>query len=73
MLTKEKVIEIINKNDLSLDPQNTSEEESFKSLGVDSLDFFNVLVEIEEITGQKVPDEDVDKLNNIKELLDYFS
>jgi len=73
MLTKEKIVEIINGCGLSLDHQETSQDVTFKSLGVDSLDFFNVLEEIEEITGKKVPDGDVAKLTNIKELLEYFS
>lgn len=74
MLNEEKAIEIINNClGLSLDPKNTPADANFKSLGIDSLDFFNVVVELEALTGRKVPDSDVDKLTNIKSLVEYFA
>lgn len=74
MLNAEKVIETINRTlNLSLDPVTTPQDEGFKSLGIDSLDFYNVLIELEAVTGRKVPDEDVDKLTTIQSLVDYFS
>ena len=74
MLTEQKVIEVINNLglDLELDPQNTSPHESLRSLGIDSLDVFNILVELEELTCQKVPDGDVDKLTSINKIVEYF-
>lgn len=74
MLNAEKVIEIFNRIlNLSLDPATTSQDAGFKSFGIDSLDVFNVLVELESVTGRKVPDEDVEKLTTIRSLVGYFS
>lgn len=74
MLSREQAIETINQAlNLGLDPATTPIDVKFKSLGIDSLDVFNVLVELEELTGKKVPDEDVEKLSTIGDLLDYFS
>ncbi len=74
MLNEEKIIELINNClELNLDPKNTPVDVNFKSLGIDSLDFYNVLVELETITGRKVPDDDVEKLSTIKSLVEYFA
>ncbi len=74
MMNVEKVVEAINRTlNLSLDPVTTPQDDGFKSLGIDSLDFFNVLVELESMTGRNVPDEDVEKLTSIRSLVDYFS
>ena len=73
-MTPQTVIQTINSVlGLSLSPTDTPLEASLKSLGIDSLDVFNVLVELEGVTGKKVPDEDVEKLSTIQRLADYFS
>lgn len=74
MLNEEKIIEIINQSlEMSLDPKNTPVDVNFKSLGIDSLDFYNVLVELETMTGRKVPDDDVERISTIKDLVEYFA
>lgn len=74
MLGKAELLVLINQS-LNLNIADTSEQfdAKLKSLGVDSLDIFNVLVELENATGKKVPDEDVEKLTTIRSLIDYFS
>lgn len=73
MLNEEKVIEIINRClELNLDPKNTPVDVKFKELGIDSLDSFNVLIELEALTGRNIPDDDVAKLVTIKSLVEYF-
>lgn len=74
MLNSEKAIEIINRSlRLNLDVVTTPLDAEFKSLGIDSLDIYNVLVELEALTGKHVPDKDVDSLTTIRSLVDYFS
>ena len=74
MITNEKVIETINNAlNLNLDLETTPLDASFKSLGIDSLDVFTILVELEALTGCDAPYEDVDKLSTIRSLTDYFS
>ena len=45
--------------------------DSFKKLGLDSLDLFNLFVELETITGIQIPDEDIEHLTSIKAVLEY--
>lgn len=46
---------------------------SFEELGLDSLDVFNLFLELETITGQVVPDEDVDRLLTIADIINYYN
>lgn len=74
MLNEAKIIEIINQSlEMSLDPKNTPVDVNFKLLGIDSLDFYNVLVELETMTGRKVPDDDLERISTIKDLVEYFA
>lgn len=73
-MTPETVIATINSVlGLQLSTTDTPLDNSLKSMGIDSLDVFNVLVELEALTGKKVPDEDVEKLNTVRRLADYFA
>jgi acyl carrier protein len=49
------------------------EDDLSSAAGLDSLDIYNVLIELEEITDTKVPDEDVSRLKTIRSMLDYFN
>jgi acyl carrier protein len=75
LLTKEQIITIINRLELGfqLDPKTAVADATLKSLGVDSLDKFNLLLELEAATGKKVPDSDIEKLSSIQEIEKYFS
>jgi acyl carrier protein len=73
MLTEQDVVNLIGELDINVDVDALSAEATLKSLGIDSLDVFTLLVEIERKTGKKIPDEDVDKLDTINAIVDYFS
>jgi acyl carrier protein len=74
VLNEEKIIELMNTClRMNLDPKSTPVDVNFKSLGIDSLDFYNVLVELETMTGRKVPDGDIEKISTIKDLVKYFA
>ena len=74
MLSEQKVIEIINHTlGLSLHPDTTNVDATLKSLGIDSLDLFNIIAEIEILTGKSMLDEDIQKIISIKSLALYFS
>lgn len=45
----------------------------FADQGIDSLDVFNLLLELQEKTGKEVSDEDVGDIRTVNDLLDYFS
>jgi acyl carrier protein len=74
MINNEVVINLINKSlNLQFDPKNTPTDVSFKSLGIDSLDMFSVLVDLEALTGRDLPDSEVENLVTIDDLVRYFS
>ena len=74
MLNAEQMIELLNRClQMNLDTKNTPVDVKFSTLGIDSMDFFNILMELESVTGKKIPDSDVDNLTTIKELVDYFA
>lgn len=73
MLTEQDVIDIIGDLDINLDKSEIKNDTTLKSLGIDSLDIFNILVELETKTGKTIPDDDVDKLSTINSIVEYFS
>jgi len=48
-------------------------DSSFEDVGLDSLDIFNLFLELETITGKVVPDSDIDSLLTIADILKYHS
>ena len=44
-----------------------------KTLDIDSYDFLNLLIGLNEKLGVEVPEQDYGKLWSLKEMLDYFS
>lgn len=44
-----------------------------KTLDIDSYDFLNFLIGLNEKLGVEVPEEDYGKLRTMKEMFDYFS
>ena len=74
MLSKTQIEEIMLNAGLAVDlqpPIPTSEE--FSDLGLDSLDVFNILVELETLTGIEVPDSDIEKVQTIDDIHTYFT
>ena len=41
-------------------------------LGADSLDTVELIMEIEEVFGLDIPDEDAEKIQSVKDVLDYI-
>lgn len=73
MLDKKDIKKVFDEVGLNIDVDQVDASAPLNSVGVDSLDFFSVLVELEKLTGTTVPDEDVDKLSSIDDIIAYFS
>lgn len=73
MLTEEQVRQAIADAGIEADPATIPADARLTDHGLDSLDIFNLLIEIQGITDREVPDEDVDKLESIRAIVDYFS
>lgn len=72
MITEQQVRKAMKDNDVQVDADAVPTDVSFVDLGMDSLDFFNVVAELQDITGREIPDEDIDRLRTIDGIIDYF-
>jgi Acyl carrier protein len=73
MLTEADVKQAMTDSGVTTDVSNLRSEQAFSEYGLDSLDLFNLFVELEGKTGVTVPDEDLDKLTSINDVLVYFN
>ena len=59
---------------LGLDEANVRMESSFlDDLGADSLDIVEFIMALEEEFGLEIPDEDVEKIVTVKDVVEYIS
>ncbi|KAB2953767.1 acyl carrier protein [Heliorestis acidaminivorans] len=69
----EEVIDVITEVVGNLEIKEENLDTELKKLGIDSLETFNVLFELEEKFGITFPEEDVEKLNTINSLAKYIN
>ena len=70
---EEKVKQII-KDKLGISSGDYRNEESFQEdLGCDSLDMVDLIIECEKQFNISIPDDDVDKLRTVQNLIDYVT
>lgn len=68
----EKIIALTAEH-LGIDADSISETSSFKEdLGVDSLDLFELVMELEEEFGIEIPSEDLDNLATVADVAKYI-
>ena len=69
--TVKKIKEIIKKAGSRADIDTLKNDVPLLEQGLDSLDMFEVFLNLEETFNIKIPDEDVDKLRNIDGIVNY--
>lgn len=70
---EEKIKEII-EDRLGISRNNYRNEESFQEdLGCDSLDMVDLIMECEKQFSISIPDDEVDKLRTVQNLIDYIT
>lgn len=68
----EKIREILAEQ-LNLNPDEVTEESNFRDdLGVDSLDLFELLMNLEEEYGFEIPAEEMEGLQTVGDLIEYL-
>lgn len=72
MLTEESIKGAMKAVGVSVDVEGIPVDGKFREYGLDSLDIFNLLIEMQDVTGREVPDVDVLKLDSIATVLAYF-
>ena len=72
-VTVDQIIEIIEKAHLVKDANALAHDKPLSEQGVDSLDFSGVLFNIEEVLEIEIPDEDIDRLQTINNIVIYIN
>ena len=69
--TLDNIIDAIKKADTQIDQTLLTADAVLTDIGADSLDMMNVFVELEDVIGFIVPDEEVDELLTARQIYDY--
>lgn len=72
MLTIEQIRNVIRSSGVDIDALSMPVKKNFSALGLDSMDVFNILIELQNITGIEIPDEDIKILQSIEKICEYF-
>ncbi|MDH0732169.1 acyl carrier protein [Pseudomonas sichuanensis] len=74
-MNADKVKELLKEAGVSVDVSTiTDNDQSLREVyGLDSLDMFNVLLEIQAHTGREVPESDIEGLRTVNDFVAYFS
>ena len=73
MLTIEQILDAIKSSGVEIDKSSMPVQKTFKDLGLDSMDVFNILIELQNITGIEIPDGDIKELQSIEKIHHYFA
>lgn len=72
-ISADQVVAAIEKANLVSDVSTLDFDKPLSEQGIDSLDFSNVLFNLEEIFSIEIPDEDIEKLETVNQILDYVN
>ncbi len=68
---KNKVVNIF--KNFGIEPSALTDDAHFvKDLGLDSLDLVDLMMQLEQVFGIAIPDEDYSRITNLKSLLAYL-
>lgn len=74
MLTTKDIANAMEKAGVQIDVDlEQSKNSTFADLGLDSMDIFNLFLELEAITDKAVPDEEIDNINTIGDVLEFYN
>lgn len=73
MITEQQVKDAIIAAGIDVDVNTIGPQDNLGDHGIDSLDFFNLFLELEDMGGKKIPDEDIDKMNTIEAIIQFYA
>ncbi|ARD23257.1 MULTISPECIES: acyl carrier protein [Shewanella] len=73
MVNLDVIKKALEESGAAVDTEGLVLDKTFEEAGFDSLDMFNLFVELEQLTGHQVPDELIDELTSPAALIAYFS
>lgn len=71
-IDQQAIREILDSTGMSADISTFQGDTSFKASGIDSLEMMGMFLAVEERYGIKIPDEDLDALDSIDDLIAYL-
>lgn len=72
-VVREDIVAIIRNANVVAEPDALQENLRLADQGIDSLGVFNILLLIEEQYGIKIPDEEIDRLASIADIVEYLN
>lgn len=73
MITEQQVKDAIIAAGIDADVSAIGPKDNLRDHGIDSLDLFNLFLELEDVGGKKIPDEDIDKMNTIEAIIQFYA
>ncbi len=72
MITIEQIHEIIHEIVPNVDVSKIDPNTRLSEYGIDSMDFFNIILELQELLGREIPDEHIDQVRTVASIQEYF-
>lgn len=69
--TYNKVVAVVTEK-LNTDVDAVKQATSFENLGADSLDMVEIVMQLEEVFGAEIKDDDAEKLTSVDHVVDYI-
>ena len=73
MISSEQIIQILIKSEALTESSELQPDSLFADHGVDSLDIFSLLLDVQEEAGVEISDDDVDGLTLINAIIEYVN
>ena len=73
MIDKDQIIKIIEDIDIDVKSEDIDFNKTLKELGIDSLDAFNLISEVETIFNKKISDDTFAKIMTLNDLLNFLN
>lgn len=73
MITEEQVRQAMRDAGIEAEIDEISADTKLAECGMDSLDFFNLFLELEDLSGKKVGDDEIENLQTINDILKFYA
>jgi len=73
MIDQNKIREILKQAGLEINPSEEDFGKAFQEIGLDSLDVFSFLSEIEMAVGISISDSDFEKINTLNDVISFLN
>jgi len=73
MITERQIKDAILAAGINIDVESVKPSDNLADRGIDSLDFFNLFLELETIGGKKIPDDQIDQMTTIESIIRFYA